>query len=164
MGAGNRPLTPTGHIWEMDSQQILELLERQLPLVEWVVLACCLAVEPAIGCGNYEQTVVREKSCHFIEHLLLVLHVLDNLERHNGTKGSILKARQIERRAYAKFEIRAAIVELAVLNRPLVDIHADHTCSRSGENGGAKSLAAAEIENVAPLDHARRPHVTVEVL
>ena len=112
--------------------------------MEWIVLPGGLAVEPAIGCGDHEQPVVGENSCHFVEHLLLVLHVLDDLERHNGAEGS--RRRRTRDRALYLRETRgscAAVIELAVLDRPLVDIHADHMFGRPSEDGGAESLATS---------------------
>ena len=89
----------------MRAEQLLKLLERQLALVEGVVLAGRLAVEPAIGRGDDQDAVVAKDARHFVEHPLLVLDVLDDLEGDHRTEGPVLEAREIERGAYVKLEV-----------------------------------------------------------
>ena len=124
--AGDRSLAPTRHMREMRTKQLLELLERQLALVERVVLTRRLAVEPAIWSGDDKDAVLSENPRHFVEYPLLVLYVLDDLEGDHRAEGTILEGREVERAAHMKLEVGATVVELAVLDRPLVDVNADH--------------------------------------
>ena len=162
--AGDRPLAPNRLMREVATDKSRQLVERELPNMKRVVLTCRVAVQPTVGRGHHQHSVVRKDPRDLGEHLLVFGDVLDDLEGHDGAERSGLELREIRRAAEAERQPRACVVEPAVLDRPFVDIDPDDLRGSVGQDRGSESLAAADVEYSSTSDDLRRPHVAMKML
>ncbi len=155
--AGDGALAPEGDVREARAEQRLELLQAQLALVEGVLLARRLRVDPAVGRRDDQQAAGGEHALDPVEHRVLRLEVLDHLEGHDGVEAALVEAVELERRADGELQVGRRVVELGVVDRDGVDVDAGDGLRLAGEDRAAEALAAAEVEHLPARPRSAPP-------
>lgn len=149
---------------ELLTEEAEELVKSQLTLVKGIASPLDVAVDAPIRGRDDENAVLGQQARCFGDHLFLLAYMLDDLERHYGTKGAVRVCREVHGRAHLKRQVGRLIVELTVFYGLGVHVYAKDALCRLRENRCTEALAASEVENSSASDETRSPEIAVKVL